>query len=55
MANNASDYDAAADAYKAAKGDKSKLTREEREKVNRLTNETSARGNKVREARDHHR
>ena len=43
-------YDAAADKLVAAKGDMSKLNSHERDLVGRLTRETGARGNKVRNA-----
>lgn len=43
-------YDAAADKLVAARGDLSKLSSEERGLVDRLTRETGARGNKVRDA-----
>ena len=54
--NNGKDaYDGAAAAYRAANGDMSKLTSGERDKVSRLMNESSARGNDVRHTRDNRR
>lgn len=47
---NKSDYDAAASKIATARGDMSKLNSHERDLVERMSRESSARGNKVRDA-----